>query len=83
MTWVGVMPVLEAILETYKGVVVSVGSDSDLCWKWRSWTYLWVEERTRKLGVGSYDPYGCAAQWLVGHEMNVLFLVEVKKLMLG
>lgn len=35
------------------------------------------------MGVGSYDAYGCATQWLVGHEMNVLFLVQVKKLMLG
>jgi hypothetical protein len=74
------MLVSEAILETCERFLMSGGSDGDLCWKW---TCHWVEERTGDLRVGSYDSYRCATQRLVGHEMDVLVPVELKKLMLG
>ena len=60
-----------------------VGSDGKIRLKWRGWTCHWVQERTGYMGVRSYDSYGCTTQRLVSHEKNVLFLAEVKELMLG
>ena len=58
------------------------GGDGTLCRKWGNGTCLKVKERARNVEVRSYDSYRCTTQWLVSHEMNIFFLVEVEKLML-